>query len=131
MKVLKGKQPRKDREMKNKPRDHQEKIAAGYHEKYGFHWVAKQGTYAGKKRTWYNIYDENGRHKGSMRVGNNNLCVHDGPSYLTLRDCLPDRQNEHEIYVWDTKENVNAALKKFRTLKLQADAQMRLLRKGD
>ena len=86
------------------------------------HWVAKQGTYADGKaynKNWYNIYDENGRHKGAMRVGKNKLCVHDGPSFLTLRDCLPERQNEDEIYVWGTKQNVKAALKKFITLKLR------------
>lgn len=86
------------------------------------HWVAKHYVYADGKahsKNYYNIYDENGRHKGTMRVGKNKLCVHDGPSFLHLRDCLPERQDEDSIYVWDTKENVKAALKKFKTLKLR------------
>ena len=85
-------------------------------------WVAKHHADADGKvynKKLFNIYDENGRHRGAMRVGKNKLCVHDGPPFLTLRDCLPERQDENEIYVWAAKENVKAALNKFRALKLK------------
>ena len=92
-------------------------------EKFRDHWVAKHYVYADGKvynKKLFNIYDETGRHKGTMRVGKNKLCVHDDMPSLVLKDLLPDRQDkERFIYVWDVKENVKAALNKFRALKLK------------